>query len=251
MFAAALETFGRVDAVLNVAGIGSFEMLADLPLDEYDRVFGVNLKGVLLGTKHGIRAMLPTGGGSIVNWSSIGGLGASPGTSAYSASKAGVISFTKSAAIEYGTAGHPRQRRLPRLRRDLADRRPGLGRPVPAAPRGVRAQARRPARGGRRAGVVPGVGPRQLHHRRHHPDRRRHHGPGRLTPATDETLDRSTTTGRRRSTRRRRCSPTSATAPRCSAGGQSLVPMLALRLAYLDHLVDIGRIAELQRHRAS
>jgi NAD(P)-dependent dehydrogenase (short-subunit alcohol dehydrogenase family) len=105
LFAAALEAFGRVDAVLNVAGIGSFEMLADLPVEEYERVFSVNLKGVLLGTKHGIKAMLPTGGGSIVNWSSIGGLGASPGTSAYSAAKAGVVSFTKSAAVEYGTEG--------------------------------------------------------------------------------------------------------------------------------------------------
>ena len=105
MFATALETFGRVDAMLNVAGIGGFGMLADLPLEEYDRVLNVNLKGVMLGTKHAITAMLPTGGGSIVNWASIGGLGASPGTSAYSASKAGVISFTKSAAIEYGTKG--------------------------------------------------------------------------------------------------------------------------------------------------
>jgi NAD(P)-dependent dehydrogenase (short-subunit alcohol dehydrogenase family) len=105
MFATALETFGRVDIVLNVAGIGGFGMVADLAMDEYDRVLNVNLKGVLLGTKHGINAMLPTGGGSIVNWASIGGLGASPGTSAYCASKAGVISFTKSAAIEYGTQG--------------------------------------------------------------------------------------------------------------------------------------------------
>jgi NAD(P)-dependent dehydrogenase (short-subunit alcohol dehydrogenase family) len=105
MFEAARDTFGRVDAVLNVAGIGGFGMLADLPLEEYDRVLNVNLKGVMLGTKHGINAMLPTGGGSIVNWASIGGLGASPGTSAYSASKAGVISFTKSAAVEYGAQG--------------------------------------------------------------------------------------------------------------------------------------------------
>jgi NAD(P)-dependent dehydrogenase (short-subunit alcohol dehydrogenase family) len=105
MFAAALDTFGRVDAVLNVAGIGGFGMLADLPLEEYERVLNVNLKGVVLGTKHAINAMIPTGGGSIVNWASIGGLGASPGTSAYSASKAGVISFTKSAAVEYGTQG--------------------------------------------------------------------------------------------------------------------------------------------------
>ena len=105
MFATALERFGRVDAVLNVAGIGGFGMLAELPLEEYERVLNVNLKGVVLGTKHGINAMIPTGGGSIVNWASIGGLGASPGTSAYSASKAGVISFTKSAAVEYGTKG--------------------------------------------------------------------------------------------------------------------------------------------------
>jgi NAD(P)-dependent dehydrogenase (short-subunit alcohol dehydrogenase family) len=105
MFAAALGAFGRVDAVLNVAGIGGFGMLADLPLEEYERVLNVNLKGVMLGTKHGINAMLATGGGSIVNWASIGGLGASPGTSAYSASKAGVISFTKSAAVEYGQQG--------------------------------------------------------------------------------------------------------------------------------------------------
>ena len=105
MFATARETFGRVDAVLNVAGIGGFGMLADLPLEEYDRVLNVNLKGVMLGTKHGINAMIPTGGGSIVNWSSIGGLGASQGTSVYCASKAAVISFTKSAAVEYGTQG--------------------------------------------------------------------------------------------------------------------------------------------------
>ena len=105
MFAAALDAFGRVDAVLNVAGIGSFGMVAELGIDEYERVFDVNLKGVLLGTKHGINAMLPTGGGAIVNWSSIGGLGASPGTGAYSAAKAGVISFTKSAAVEYGIQG--------------------------------------------------------------------------------------------------------------------------------------------------
>ena len=69
--------------MLNVAGIGAFGMVADLGLDETKRGQpSVNLKGVLLGTKHGINAMLPTGGGAIVNWASIGGLGVSPGTSA-------------------------------------------------------------------------------------------------------------------------------------------------------------------------
>jgi NAD(P)-dependent dehydrogenase (short-subunit alcohol dehydrogenase family) len=105
-FAAAIEAFGRVDAVLNVAGIGGAQPLAEITLDDYDRIMAVDLKGVMLGTKHGIRAMLPTGGGSIVNWSSIGGLGASSmPVSVYSAAKAGVISFTKAAAVEYGPQG--------------------------------------------------------------------------------------------------------------------------------------------------
>jgi NAD(P)-dependent dehydrogenase (short-subunit alcohol dehydrogenase family) len=106
MFAVALEAFGRVDAVLNVAGIGGAQPVHKVTMDEYDRIMDVDLRGVLLGTKHAIRTMLPTGGGSIVNWSSIGGLNASDmPTSVYSAAKAGVISFTKAAAVEYGTKG--------------------------------------------------------------------------------------------------------------------------------------------------
>jgi NAD(P)-dependent dehydrogenase (short-subunit alcohol dehydrogenase family) len=106
MFAKAVEVFGRVDAVLNVAGIGGAQPLADITMDEYDRIMAVDLRGVLLGTKHGIRTMLTTGGGVILNWSSIGGLNASElPTSAYSAAKAGVITFTKHAAVEYGASG--------------------------------------------------------------------------------------------------------------------------------------------------
>ena len=106
MFRAALHAFGRLDAVLNVAGIGGPQPLADVTLEEYDRIMAVNLRGVMLGTKHAIRNMLPTGGGSIINWSSTGGINVSAmPLSVYSASKAGVISFTKSAAVEYGTKG--------------------------------------------------------------------------------------------------------------------------------------------------
>ena len=106
MFAAAAESFGKVDAVLNVAGIGAHSPLADTTVEDYERVMAVNLKGVMLGTKHGIRTMLPTGGGAILNWSSTGGMnGSRIPTSVYSAAKAGVISFTKAAAIEYGTQG--------------------------------------------------------------------------------------------------------------------------------------------------
>ena len=106
MFAAALDAFGTVDVVCNVAGVGGAEPLADITLDEYDRVMSVNLKGVMLGTKHAVRTMVPTGGGVILNWASTGGLnGSRLPTSTYSAAKAGVISFTKAAAIEYGLKG--------------------------------------------------------------------------------------------------------------------------------------------------
>jgi NAD(P)-dependent dehydrogenase (short-subunit alcohol dehydrogenase family) len=103
--AAAVEEFGRVDAVLNVAGIADGGPLADLTMEFYDRLMDVDLRGVMLGMKHGIRTMLPTGGGSIINWSSVGGLNGSAFTSVYQAAKHGIIGASKSAAIEYGTQG--------------------------------------------------------------------------------------------------------------------------------------------------
>ncbi len=106
MFAEALKTFGKVDAVLNVAGIGAAARMADVTVDELDRIMAVNLRGVMLGTKHAIRTMVPSGGGSIINWSSAGGInGSKMPTGIYSASKAGVIALTKQAAIEYATDG--------------------------------------------------------------------------------------------------------------------------------------------------
>jgi NAD(P)-dependent dehydrogenase (short-subunit alcohol dehydrogenase family) len=106
MFQAALDEFGRVDAVLNVAGIGRGEPIHELSMEDYDRTLDVNLRGVMLGMKYGVRAMHSTGGGAIVNWSSVGGLNASTlPTSTYSASKAGVIAVTKACAVEYGRQG--------------------------------------------------------------------------------------------------------------------------------------------------
>ena len=126
MFAAALEAFGRVDAVLNVAGIGGAEPVHKVTMAEYDRIMDVDLRGVLLGTKHGIQAMRATGGGSIINWSSIGGLNASDmPTSVYSAAKAGVIAFTKAAAVEYGAKGIRANAICPGLDRDRAVGWPG------------------------------------------------------------------------------------------------------------------------------
>ena len=105
MMDAAVREFGRVDTVLNVAGLGTAGPLADTDMEEYDRVLAVDLRGVFLGTKHAIRAMRDTGGGSIVNWSSLAGFGAAYETSVYSAAKAGVFGVTRAAAAEYGSAG--------------------------------------------------------------------------------------------------------------------------------------------------
>jgi NAD(P)-dependent dehydrogenase (short-subunit alcohol dehydrogenase family) len=103
---AAVEEFGRLDIVCNVAGIGDAAMVADITMEHYDKVMDIDLRGVVLGTKHGIRTMLECGnGGAIVNWSSIGGLNASPFTGVYSAAKAGVISITRTAAVEYAKKG--------------------------------------------------------------------------------------------------------------------------------------------------
>jgi len=101
----AVSEFGRLDVLCNVAGIGTGGLIADVTMEDYDRTLDVDLRGVLLGMKHAIPAMLETDGGSIVNWSSIGGLNASPGTGVYSAAKAGVIAVTKAAAVEYGSKG--------------------------------------------------------------------------------------------------------------------------------------------------
>jgi NAD(P)-dependent dehydrogenase (short-subunit alcohol dehydrogenase family) len=105
MFDAAVREFGRVDAVLNVAGIGESTPLTNVTMEQYDKVMDVDLRGVLLGMKYGIRALLKTGGGAIINWSSVGGLNAALATAVYSGAKAGVIAMTKAAAIEYGDRG--------------------------------------------------------------------------------------------------------------------------------------------------
>jgi NAD(P)-dependent dehydrogenase (short-subunit alcohol dehydrogenase family) len=105
MFDAAVREFGRVDAVLNVAGIGESTPLTNVTMEQYDKVMDVDLRGVLLGMKYGIRALLESGGGAIINWSSVGGLNAGLATAVYSGAKAGVIAMTKAAAIEYGDRG--------------------------------------------------------------------------------------------------------------------------------------------------
>ena len=104
--AAAVNEFGRLDTVLNVAGIAIGGSIADAAMDDYDALLDVNLRGTLLGMKHGIRAMVDGGaGGSIVNWSAIGGLTPSAGSTLYHAASGAVLSATRSVARDYGPLG--------------------------------------------------------------------------------------------------------------------------------------------------
>lgn len=106
MFEAAKGEFGRVDAVLNIAGIGKGAPLIDVDLVMYEEIMAVDLRGVFLGTKHGIRAMKESGGGSVVNWSSLTAYAHSGSySSVYAAAKAGVLALTTSAALEHGPDG--------------------------------------------------------------------------------------------------------------------------------------------------
>ena len=101
-----VATFGRIDCAFNNAGIeGSPAPVAALEEDDFDRVIAVNLKGVWLAMKHEIAAMLPQGGGAIVNTASIAGLVGTAGYAAYIASKHGVTGLTKSAALAYASQG--------------------------------------------------------------------------------------------------------------------------------------------------
>jgi NAD(P)-dependent dehydrogenase (short-subunit alcohol dehydrogenase family) len=102
----AVATFGRLDMAFNNAGIQAPPTdAADEGAEIFDRVNGINLRGVWCCMKHELRQMRGQGSGAIVNCSSLGGLVGLPGRAAYHASKHGVIGLTRSAALEYAPRG--------------------------------------------------------------------------------------------------------------------------------------------------
>ncbi len=102
----AVERFGRLDVLCNNAGIqGQLAPTAEQDDDAFDEVIAVNLRGVFLGMKYAIPLMLKTGGGSIVNTSSMASLVAFTGMPGYCASKGGVSMLTKLTAAEYASQG--------------------------------------------------------------------------------------------------------------------------------------------------
>jgi 3alpha(or 20beta)-hydroxysteroid dehydrogenase len=102
---ATLDTFGKLDVLVNNAGILTFASIEDMPLADFKRVLEVNTVGCWLGMKSVIEPMKKAGGGSIVNISSIEGFAGASKLSAYSASKFAVRGMTKAAAQELGPFG--------------------------------------------------------------------------------------------------------------------------------------------------
>lgn len=96
---------GRLDIVLNAAGVAGGGPVHLLELTEWERVIGINLTGTFLVCKHALGPMLERRSGSIINIASIEGIEGTEGGSAYNASKGGVVLLTKNLAIDYGRAG--------------------------------------------------------------------------------------------------------------------------------------------------
>lgn len=95
---------GRLDIMCNVVGVAGIAQAPIPEVDEadFDQLMAINLKSVYLGMKYAIPVMVEGGAGSVINWSSVGGLVSSPYTGAYGASKAAILSLTRTAAREWG-----------------------------------------------------------------------------------------------------------------------------------------------------
>jgi 3-oxoacyl-[acyl-carrier protein] reductase len=98
-----IKTFGSVDVCVNNAGVSKDNLLLRLTPEQWDEVMDTNLKSVFNMTKQVIRPMMKAKSGSIINMSSIVGVRGNAGQSSYAASKAGIIGFTKSIALELGS----------------------------------------------------------------------------------------------------------------------------------------------------
>jgi len=110
--------FGQIDAAFNNAGVmAHIAPTADSTREDWDRVIGINLRGVWSCMKHELRHMERQGNGAIVNNASVGALTANPGIASCIASKHGVVGLTRTAALEYIRRGIPRKRGESRLDR--------------------------------------------------------------------------------------------------------------------------------------
>lgn len=100
-----VDQFGRIDVLVNAAGVGSATPIHALELEEWDRVIDINLKGSFLVAKHVLAPMLEQHSGNIIHVASVEGLEGMSTAAAYNASKGGVVIMTKNMAIDYGREG--------------------------------------------------------------------------------------------------------------------------------------------------
>jgi len=106
LVATAQDRYGGLDIAVNNAGIlGHFVPAADIPLEEFDRIMAINVRGVFLGIKHQQPAIAARDGGAIVNVASAAGHLAQPFAAAYTASKHAVVGLTKAAALDHARSG--------------------------------------------------------------------------------------------------------------------------------------------------
>jgi 3-oxoacyl-[acyl-carrier protein] reductase len=103
LVATALEAAGRIDILVNNAGIGHGDLVDEMPIATWDRVIGVHLRGTFLLTHAVLPGMYAHGFGRIINTASQLAYKGAPGLSAYTAAKGGIISFTRSLALEIGS----------------------------------------------------------------------------------------------------------------------------------------------------
>ncbi|HEY7135758.1 MAG TPA: SDR family NAD(P)-dependent oxidoreductase [Acidimicrobiia bacterium] len=100
-----VERFGRVDVLVNAAGVATAGSVDVLDAEEWNRVIGINLTGTFLTSKHVVPAMLAQGSGSIVNLASIEGIEGFQSQAAYNASKGGVVLLTRNMAVDFAPHG--------------------------------------------------------------------------------------------------------------------------------------------------
>jgi meso-butanediol dehydrogenase / (S,S)-butanediol dehydrogenase / diacetyl reductase len=105
LVASTVERHGKLTTICNNAAISIPGAVTEIPVEDFDRTIAVNLRGVFLGCKYAVPALLEAGGGSILNTGSVNSLVAEPFLTAYCASKGGVLMLTKAVALDYADQG--------------------------------------------------------------------------------------------------------------------------------------------------
>ncbi len=105
IFDTTMEKYGRIDVLMNNAGISVTTLIEETPLEDYDRIMDLNVRSYYEACQIAVPVMKKQGGGSIINTASIGGIKGMPGITAYAASKGAVRLFTKALAAELAPLG--------------------------------------------------------------------------------------------------------------------------------------------------